>query len=53
LAKSFLELNKWDIVCSAASRKEREVEVYMVKYRSERLKGEMIYKVDGKKEGIN
>jgi hypothetical protein len=33
--------------------KNREVYVYEVKYRSERLKGEMIYNVDGKKEGIN
>jgi hypothetical protein len=27
LAKSFLEINKWDNVCSVVSRKEREFEV--------------------------
>jgi hypothetical protein len=32
LAKSFLEINKWDIVCNVASKKEREVEVYVVNY---------------------
>jgi hypothetical protein len=33
MAKSFLEINKWDIVCSVqASKKEREVDVYVVNY---------------------